>query len=189
MMRALLLSSLCACVVGACTSLTQPPSPEPVASESPAVASASAAPPASASARPIASAPPPPAVDAGPPVPLTIKDLVVGKGAAAKEGDKVSVQYVGTLMDGTEFDSSRKRNKPFDFDLGRGRVIKGWDQGVAGMKVGGKRKLTIPPDLAYGARGSPPKIPPNSTLQFEVELLAITPGAAAAPPAPPRGGH
>jgi FKBP-type peptidyl-prolyl cis-trans isomerase len=188
MMRALLLSSLCACVVVACTSLTQPPSPEPVASESPVAASASASAAPPASARPIASAPPP-AVDAGPPVPLTMKDLVVGKGAAAKEGDRVSVQYVGTLMDGTEFDSSHKRNRPFDFELGRGRVIKGWDQGVAGMKVGGKRKLTIPPDLAYGARGSPPKIPPNSTLQFEVELVAINPPAAAAPPAEPRGGH
>ena len=107
----------------------------------------------------------------------------MGKGAVAKAGDQVSVHYVGTLMDGTEFDSSRSRGKPFDFPLGKGRVIKGWDQGVAGMKVGGKRKLTIPPDLAYGPRGAPPKIPPNSTLQFEVELLGVT----AAPQEP--GGH
>jgi FKBP-type peptidyl-prolyl cis-trans isomerase FkpA len=101
-------------------------------------------------------------------------DLAPGKGDAAAAGDKVSVHYVGTLLDGKEFDSSRKRGKPFDFVLGKGQVIKGWDQGVAGMKVGGKRKLVIPPSLAYGARGSPPVIPPNSALQFEVELVAIT---------------
>jgi FKBP-type peptidyl-prolyl cis-trans isomerase len=111
--------------------------------------------------------------DAGPPIPLDIKDLITGKGEAAQQGDKVSVHYAGTLMDGKEFDSSRKHGHPFDFVLGKGQVIKGWDQGVAGMKVGGKRKLTIPPALAYGARGSPPVIPPNATLQFEVELLSV----------------
>ena len=106
-----------------------------------------------------------------------MKDLVVGKGAAAKTGDKVSVQYAGKLMDGTEFDSTKKHGgKPFEFVLGTGHVIKGWDQGVVGMKVGGKRKLTIPPELAYGVRGHPPVIPPNSTLQFEIELQGITPG-------------
>jgi FKBP-type peptidyl-prolyl cis-trans isomerase len=110
-------------------------------------------------------------------VPLQVKDIVVGKGVPAKAGDKVSVQYTGTLMDGKEFDSTKKRNnKPFEFVLGKGQVIKGWDQGVAGMKVGGKRKLIIPPDLAYGPRGHPPVIPPNSTLQFDVELQGITPG-------------
>jgi FKBP-type peptidyl-prolyl cis-trans isomerase len=102
--------------------------------------------------------------------------LVPGKGAdLAKSGDRVSVHYVGTLQDGTKFDSSRDRNQPFQFVLGQGQVIKGWDQGVAGMKVGEKRKLTIPPAMAYGAMGRPPKIPPNSTLVFEVELLAINP--------------
>jgi hypothetical protein len=184
MMRAFRLLPL-GVALAACTSLTQPPSPEPIASVTPpASASAPAAPkpPPPASAAPAATPPPAP-VDAGPSVPLGIKDLVVGKGAVAKAGDQVSVHYVGTLMDGTEFDSSRSRGKPFDFPLGKGRVIKGWDQGVAGMKVGGKRKLTIPPDLAYGPRGAPPKIPPNSTLQFEVELLGVT----AAPPE--RGGH
>ena len=83
------------------------------------------------------------------------------------------MHYVGTLTDGTKFDSSRDRGQGFDFKLGAGQVIKGWDQGVAGMKVGGVRKLTIPPELGYGARGYPPVIPPNSTLVFEVELLDV----------------
>jgi hypothetical protein len=170
--------------LAACTSLTQPPTPEPIASETPVAASAApSARPAPSAAPSAVAAAPPPAVDAGPPVPLDIKDLVVGKGAVAKAGDKVSVHYVGTLMNGTEFDSSRTRGTPFEFELGKGRVIKGWDQGVAGMKVGGKRKLTIPPELGYGPRGAPPKIPPNSTLQFEVELLGVSAGG------PPPGGH
>jgi peptidyl-prolyl cis-trans isomerase A (cyclophilin A) len=105
---------------------------------------------------------------------LVLEDLVVGTGAAAQAGDRLTVHYVGTLADGTEFDSSRKRGQPFDFELGAGRVIKGWDQGVAGMRVGGKRRLTIPPDLGYGGRGAPPKIPANATLVFEIELLEMT---------------
>ena len=108
-----------------------------------------------------------------PEAPLGIVDVAVGKGEAAKAGDKVKVHYTGTLTNGTEFDSSRTRNQPFEFVLGQGRVIKGWDQGVAGMKVGGKRKLTIPPSLGYGARGAGGKIPPNSTLLFDVELVEI----------------
>ncbi|MEJ2598726.1 MAG: FKBP-type peptidyl-prolyl cis-trans isomerase [Anaerolineales bacterium] len=104
---------------------------------------------------------------------LQIIDEVVGTGQAAKSGDTVSVNYTGWLADGTKFDSSYDRNQPFDFVLGAGKVIKGWDEGVAGMKVGGKRKLVIPPDLAYGASGFPPTIPPNATLTFEVELVAI----------------
>ncbi len=104
---------------------------------------------------------------------LKVEDLVQGTGAEAVAGKKVSVHYTGTLTDGSKFDSSLDRGRPFDFPLGGGRVIKGWDQGVAGMKVGGKRRLTIPPELAYGDRGFPPVIPPNSTLVFEIELLAV----------------
>src|SRR5205807_4257999 len=102
-----------------------------------------------------------------------IVDIRAGTGAECKPGDTVSVHYTGTLEDGTKFDSSRDRGQPFSFPLGKGRVIKGWDEGVAGMKVGGKRTLTIPPELGYGARGAPGAIPPNATLKFEVELLDV----------------
>jgi peptidylprolyl isomerase len=103
---------------------------------------------------------------------LKIQDLKVGTGSEAKVGYAVEVNYLGTLENGTKFDSSYDRNQPFQFTLGVGQVIKGWDVGVAGMKVGGKRKLIIPPALAYGEQGQGP-IPPNSTLIFEVELLAV----------------
>ena len=103
---------------------------------------------------------------------LRITDLVVGDGAEAVAGQTVVVNYRGTLANGTEFDSSYGRG-PFSFPLGAGRVIQGWDEGVAGMRVGGKRKLVIPPDLAYGERGAGGVIPPNATLTFEVELLRI----------------
>ena len=104
---------------------------------------------------------------------LQIEDLVVGTGAEAQIGNLLSVHYKGTLLNGTMFDSSYNRGTPFQFPLGMGRVIQGWDQGVKGMKVGGKRKLVIPSDLAYGAAGVPGAIPPNSTLVFEVELLDV----------------
>lgn len=104
---------------------------------------------------------------------LIINDVKVGTGPEAKAGQTVTVQYTGWLMDGTKFDSSKDRNQPFVFHLGAGEVIKGWDEGVQGMKVGGVRKLTIPPSLGYGAQGAGGVIPPNATLKFEVELLGV----------------
>jgi FKBP-type peptidyl-prolyl cis-trans isomerase len=105
---------------------------------------------------------------------LKITDLTVGTGTEAKSGDTVSVLYTGSLDDGTVFDSSAKHgNTPFSFTLGVGQVIQGWDLGVAGMKVGGKRELVIPPDLGYGAQGAGGVIPPNATLHFTVELLSV----------------
>jgi len=107
------------------------------------------------------------------PTGLIIEEVVIGEGALAGAGQRVSVHYTGWLTDGTKFDSSKDRGDPFDFPLGAGRVIKGWDEGVQGMKVGGKRKLTIPSALGYGARGAGGVIPPNATLVFEVELLGV----------------
>jgi peptidylprolyl isomerase len=105
---------------------------------------------------------------------LQYRDMVVGKGAQPKDGDIVVVNYTGTFSNGKVFDTSVGK-QPFKFHLGRGEVIKGWDEGVASMHVGGKRKLVIPPDLAYGAGGYPGVIPPNSTLTFVVELLDVKP--------------
>ena len=104
---------------------------------------------------------------------LVKEDLVVGTGAIAAAGQDVLVHYVGRLADGTQFDSSRARRDPLDFALGAGDMIKGWDEGIPGMRVGGKRRLTIPPELAYGAHGLAGVIPPHATLVFEVELLEI----------------
>ncbi len=99
--------------------------------------------------------------------------MKVGTGAEAKAGQTAVVHYTGWLMDGKKFDSSKDRGQPFSFVLGRGQVIKGWDEGVQGMKVGGTRDLVIPPDLAYGSRGAGGVIPPNATLKFEVDLLDV----------------
>jgi FKBP-type peptidyl-prolyl cis-trans isomerase FkpA len=135
--------------------------------------------PASA-ATPPATTPPPAPAAAAPQEVLLVTDLVKGVGDEALPGLTVVVHYTGWLYDpvapdlrGKKFDSSRDRNQPFSFPLGAGHVIKGWEQGVPGMKVGGKRKLVIPPDLGYGARGAGGVIPPNATLVFEVELLAV----------------
>lgn len=104
---------------------------------------------------------------------LIIEDLVVGEGAEAGAGQNISVHYTGWLTNGTKFDSSKDRDDPFEFDLGGRSVIAGWDEGVQGMKIGGTRKLTIPPQLGYGARGAGGVIPPNATLVFEIDLLGI----------------
>ncbi len=108
---------------------------------------------------------------------LIVQDLIVGTGTEAKSGDSVTVQYVGVLFaNGKEFDSSWKAGKPFTFDLGSGGVIAGWDQGVEGMKVGGRRRLIIPAELGYGAAGSPPTIPANAALVFDVDLVSVKAG-------------
>ncbi len=109
----------------------------------------------------------------GVPADLVIEEIAEGSGAVAEPGRGVTVHYTGWLRDGTKFDSSLDRNEPFQFRLGAGQVIRGWDRGVAGMKVGGKRRLIIPPDLGYGARGAGAAIPPNAVLVFEVELLGV----------------
>jgi FKBP-type peptidyl-prolyl cis-trans isomerase len=106
------------------------------------------------------------------PTQLVVEDLVVGTGATAAVGDTVTVHYVGTLLNGTQFDSSYPSGRPFTFRIGAGQVIQGWEQGVPGMRVGGKRRLTIPPSLGYGSQPNGP-IPANSTLRFEIELLSI----------------
>lgn len=100
-------------------------------------------------------------------------DEVIGTGPSPEKGKQITVHYTGMLEDGKKFDSSRDRNSPLTFTIGIGQVIKGWDEGIMSMKVGGKRKLTIPPDLGYGQRGAPPAIPPGATLIFEVELLGV----------------
>jgi peptidylprolyl isomerase len=112
--------------------------------------------------------------EGSPPTELVKEDIVVGKGPGAKDGDKLTVDYVGvTFTYGDQFDASWDRGEPFEFTLGQGMVIPGWDQGVKGMKVGGRRKLTIPSELAYGAQGQPPAIPPNEPLVFVIDLRKI----------------
>jgi peptidylprolyl isomerase len=116
--------------------------------------------------------------DGDPPTKLETDDVVEGDGAEAKTGDTVTMEYVGvSYSNGKEFDSSWERPEPFSFQLGSGQVIPGWDQGIPGMKVGGRRELIIPPDLAYGEAGSPPDIGPNETLIFVVDLKDVQPGA------------
>jgi FKBP-type peptidyl-prolyl cis-trans isomerase FkpA len=153
----------------ACSKLTMPEDPPPFEGVTTTGAQAQKPQEAAKPQEPAKAVAPPP----GPEAKLGIVDPVVGKGQEAKSGDTVKVHYTGTLTDGSKFDSSKDRNQPFEFTLGQGRVIKGWDQGVVGMKIGGKRKLTIPSTLGYGERGAGAKIPPNSTLLFDIELLEI----------------
>ena len=105
---------------------------------------------------------------------LTIEDTVIGKGTAASAGRDVTVHYAGWLADGTQFDSSKEKQDPFEFTLGKSEVMAGWEEGLNGMRVGGTRKLVVPPQLAYGEAGAGDTIPPNATLTFEVELLAVS---------------
>jgi FKBP-type peptidyl-prolyl cis-trans isomerase FkpA len=159
-----------ASVIAGCNSLTAPP--EPIGNDQPSAATKQkpAAEPKGDHPQAKPEAPPP-----DPNAKLEIVEVAPGKGTeVAKAGDRVAVHYTGKLPDGKQFDSSIGRT-PIQFELGAGRVIKGWDQGIAGMKVGQKRKLIIPPALGYGAAGAGPDIPPNATLHFDVELVSITP--------------
>jgi FKBP-type peptidyl-prolyl cis-trans isomerase len=168
----------------ACSKLTEPATQEPIIQSEQAQPAAAPSPPGSVvpgepakPAQPAEGAQAAPAANANAKADkVDIVDLTLGKGAEVKAGDNIRVHYVGKLADGKEFDASRKHSdKGLTFPIGVGRVIKGWDTGLLGMKVGGKRKLTIPPSLGYGAMGHPPVIPPNSTLVFEVELLEVKP--------------
>lgn len=173
--RPLLVLGLVCLLPLACTSLTTPPEPEEIATSTTTVTSA--APTTSGTTmRRVDTAAAAPTAPAAPEKPLDIKTTAPGTGTPAKAGDSITVDYIGTLADGgKEFDRS-KPGKPFTLKLGAGQVIKGWDQGLVGMKTGEKRRLTIPASLAYGARGYPPVIPPNSALVFDVTMDKIVPG-------------
>lgn len=152
---------------------TQPPASPAPEEEAPAAKKVKP----SAAEADLQSKPKPPKGKGDPPSQLLVQDLIVGKGKKAATGDLVTVQYVGVLFEnGKEFDASWQGNRPgrpFEFALGGGMVIPGWDQGVVGMRVGGRRKLIIPPDLAYGAQGYPPSIPPDAALIFDIDLKKV----------------
>lgn len=160
-MRSVLLALACVAAFG-CSRVVEP---DPIQRDQAAAAPAP-------TPNPNVPAQPKPAQPAGPSE-LVKLDSKVGTGAEAVKGKRIKVHYTGTLTDGSKFDSSVDRGEPFTFTLGAGEVIKGWDEGFAGMKVGGKRKLTIPYQMAYGEAGRPPKIPPKATLIFDVELLGV----------------
>ena len=161
----------CALGMAACSILTAPPAPEAIQGDTPVASAAprNVPPLGSQAASQVAVQQPPP----GPPGKLEIKEVTVGKGPEVKNGDTISVHYTGTLKDGSKFDSSRDSNRTFSFKVGAGQVIAGFDMAVTGMKVGGRRKVTIPPELGYGSAGAGRDIPPNATLVFDIEVISV----------------
>src|SRR4051794_2113912 len=168
---------LTAVLAGAAIAVTGCGGSEPTKTAQIPAGAAPAAPPppkASANLKDTKSKPVVPKQTGSPPKELVVKDIVVGKGPAAKKGDNLSMQYVGVLFKGGEqFDASWDNGSPFDFVLGKGNVIPGWDKGLVGIKAGGRRELIIPAKLAYGAQGRPPTIPPNAALVFIVDALKV----------------
>jgi FKBP-type peptidyl-prolyl cis-trans isomerase len=169
-----LLASAAAIAVAGCGSSGSTTTAEIPAGPAPAAPAAPPTPKASTNLKDTKSKPIVPKQTGAPPKKLVVKDIVVGKGKAAKKGDKLSMQYVGVLFKGGEqFDASWDNGSPFDFQLGKDPVIKGWEQGLVGIKPGGRRELIIPAKLAYGATGQPPTIPPNAALVFIVDALSV----------------
>jgi FKBP-type peptidyl-prolyl cis-trans isomerase FkpA len=156
-----------------CSRVVEPDPIDSKAGSAPAANLPAAATAPTAAAKPAPKPQPQAAGGADKPADFVKQDVKLGTGAEAVKGKRIKVHYTGTLTDGSKFDSSVDRGDPFTFTLGAGEVIKGWDEGFAGMKVGGKRKLTIPYPMAYGESGRPPKIPPKATLIFDVELLGV----------------